>query len=104
MFGSGREAIYRRQQELSVLCKKSSFSKHEIKLLYWGWKVACPDGILDERTFKEIYSQFFPQAGKPNLFFTYLFSAFLILPLLLVLQEIHHFMPISFFMQCSVTQ
>lgn len=59
--------LYRKQQELDVLCKKTSFSRQEIKLLYWGWKVACPEGILDERTFKDIYAQFFPQAGRCQL-------------------------------------
>lgn len=63
----GQQHLYRRQQELDVLCARTNFTKQEIKLLYWGWKVGCPDGILDERTFKEIYGQFFPQAGMLNI-------------------------------------
>lgn len=71
----GQQHLYRRQQELDVLCKKTSFSRKEIKLLYWGWKVACPDGILDERIFKEIYAQFFPQAGDSSMYARFVFNA-----------------------------
>lgn len=74
-YAMGRECIYRKQQELSVLCQKTLFTKREIKILYWGWKVACPDGILDERTFKEIYAQFFPQAGDASLYAHFVFQA-----------------------------
>ena len=63
-FGFGNEFIYRKQQELDVVCNKTLFTKQEIKILYWGWKVACPEGLLNEYIFKEIYGQFFPQAGK----------------------------------------
>lgn len=75
----GHQHLYRRQQELNVLCKRTSFNKQEIKLLYWGWKVACPDGVLDEKILKEIYAQFFPQAGmifkklKKNILIIFLF-------------------------------
>ena len=60
----GQEFIYRRQQEIDVLCRETSFSRKEIKLLYWGWKLSCPEGILNEYIFRDIYSQFFPQAGN----------------------------------------
>jgi hypothetical protein len=56
--------LRRSKRELELLCKKTKFARHEIKLLYWGWKCACPDGILNETIFKDIYSQFFPQAGN----------------------------------------
>lgn len=60
MAGTG---IHRKQQELDVLTKQTNFTRRELKMLYWGWKVACPEGILDEKLFKDIYAQFFPQAG-----------------------------------------
>lgn len=63
----GQEFIYRRQQEIDVLCKNTLFSKQEIKLLYWGWKLACPEGVLNEPIFRDIYAQFFPQAGIINI-------------------------------------
>ncbi|KAH7646258.1 A-type potassium channel modulatory protein KCNIP1 [Dermatophagoides farinae] len=71
----GQEFIYRRQQEIDVLCQKTSFSKKEIKLLYWGWKLACPEGVLNEPIFKDIYSQFFPQAGDSSIYARYVFQA-----------------------------
>ncbi|KAF7489912.1 Kv channel-interacting protein 4 [Sarcoptes scabiei] len=71
----GQEFIYRKQQEIDVLCKKTSFTRKEIKLLYWGWKVACPEGVLNEVIFKEIYSQFFPQAGDASLYARFVFQA-----------------------------
>ncbi|KAH9396556.1 Kv channel interacting protein 2 [Tyrophagus putrescentiae] len=74
-YQSAGQHLYRKQQELDVLCKKTSFSRQEIKLLYWGWKVACPEGILDERTFKDIYAQFFPQAGDASLYAHFVFNA-----------------------------
>lgn len=32
--------------------------------MYRGFKQECPTGIVTEETFKEIYSQFFPQGGR----------------------------------------
>ncbi|XP_053212272.1 Kv channel-interacting protein 4-like [Panonychus citri] len=65
----------RRRRELEILCKKTKFTRNELKLLYWGWKCACPNGILTESTFKEIYAQFFPQAGDSSLYAHYVYSA-----------------------------
>lgn len=31
--------------------------------MYRGFKQECPSGIVNEQSFKEIYSQFFPQGG-----------------------------------------
>ncbi|KAI1303623.1 Kv channel-interacting protein 1 [Halotydeus destructor] len=56
----------RGRRELDLLLKRTEFSRNELKLLYWGWKCACPSGILTEATFKDIYAQFFPQAGRRN--------------------------------------
>jgi calsenilin len=53
----------RRRKELDQLCTKTKFTRNELKLLYWGWKGACPNGLLTEATFKDIYAQFFSQAG-----------------------------------------
>ncbi|GFQ88466.1 hypothetical protein TNCT_547291 [Trichonephila clavata] len=37
----------------------------EKKALEWRSKdVACPTGIVNESTFKEVYAQFFPQGGE----------------------------------------
>lgn len=65
----------RRRRELEILCKKTKFTRNELKLLYWGWKCACPNGVLNESTFKEIYAQFFPQAGDSSLYAHYVYQA-----------------------------
>lgn len=66
---------YRRRRELEILCRRTKFTRNELKLLYWGWKCACPTGILTESTFKEIYAQFFPQAGDSSLYAHYVYRA-----------------------------
>ncbi|RWS28533.1 Ca2+ sensor Calsenilin-like protein, partial [Leptotrombidium deliense] len=65
----------RGKRELESLCRKTKFSRNELKLLYWGWKCACPNGVLTESTFKEIYAQFFPQAGDSSLYAHYVYKA-----------------------------
>ena len=52
------------RRELDQLIKVTDFTRSELKLLYWGWKCSCPSGTLSESNFKEIYAQFFPQAGQ----------------------------------------
>lgn len=54
----------RARRELDQLLKQTDFTRSELKLLYWGWKCSCPSGSLTESNFKEIYAQFFPQAGQ----------------------------------------
>lgn len=54
----------RGRRQLDHLMKRTDFSKNELKLLYWGWKCTCPSGLLTESNFKEMYAQFFPQAGQ----------------------------------------
>ena len=54
----------RGRRQLDHLMKRTDFSKNELKLLYWGWKCICPSGLLTESNFKEMYAQFFPQAGQ----------------------------------------
>ncbi|XP_074594827.1 A-type potassium channel modulatory protein KCNIP1-like [Brevipalpus obovatus] len=66
---------YRRRRELEILCRRTKFTRNELKLLYWGWKCACPNGTLTESTFKEIYAQFFPQAGDSSLYAHYVYRA-----------------------------
>ncbi|GIY59663.1 kv channel-interacting protein 1 [Caerostris darwini] len=51
-------------QRIEALCRITKFTKNELKLIYQGFKQACPTGIVNEATFKEVYAQFFPQGGK----------------------------------------
>uniref|UniRef100_A0A672S3D9 EF-hand domain-containing protein n=1 Tax=Sinocyclocheilus grahami TaxID=75366 RepID=A0A672S3D9_SINGR len=71
--------------ELSVVCHRpegleqleaqSNFSKKELKVLYRGFKNECPSGVVNEETFKQIYSQFFPH-GDASTYAHYLFNSF----------------------------
>ncbi|XP_022253550.1 Kv channel-interacting protein 4-like [Limulus polyphemus] len=49
---------------IDALCRTTKFTKKELKLMYQGFKQACPTGIVNENTFKDIYAQFFPQGGE----------------------------------------
>ncbi|CAG2251490.1 Calsenilin,Kv channel-interacting protein 1,Kv channel-interacting protein 2,Kv channel-interacting protein 4 [Mytilus edulis] len=46
-------------EAIDSLCEKSKFSRKELQIMYRGFKQECPTGIVDEDTFKEIYSRFF---------------------------------------------
>ncbi|XP_076015700.1 A-type potassium channel modulatory protein KCNIP1 isoform X1 [Genypterus blacodes] len=60
--------------ELTMVCHRpegldqmealTNFNKRELQVLYRGFKNECPSGIVNEETFKQIYSQFFPHGGK----------------------------------------
>ncbi|XP_078284857.1 calsenilin-like [Rhinoraja longicauda] len=62
-------------QGLDDLQARTMFSKCEIQSLYRGFKNECPSGMVDEETFKSIYSQFFPQ-GDVTTYAHFLFNAF----------------------------
>ncbi|KAF4105158.1 Kv channel-interacting protein 1 isoform X1 [Onychostoma macrolepis] len=71
--------------ELSVVCHRpegleqleaqTNFNKKELQVLYRGFKNECPSGVVNEETFKQIYSQFFPH-GDASTYAHYLFNAF----------------------------
>ncbi|CAK1592788.1 unnamed protein product [Parnassius mnemosyne] len=48
-----------RPEPPAALARASRFSPHEIKLMYRGFKQECPTGMVDEESFKNIFSQFF---------------------------------------------
>ncbi|XP_069733524.1 calsenilin [Phaenicophaeus curvirostris] len=62
-------------EELEQLLARTKFSKMELQSLYRGFKNECPSGLVDEETFKLIYSQFFPQ-GDASAYAHFLFDAF----------------------------
>ena len=39
---------------------QTKFTKSEVKFLYRAFKTECPNGIIDEDTFKEVYEKIFP--------------------------------------------
>ncbi|XP_063050718.1 Kv channel interacting protein 3a, calsenilin isoform X1 [Engraulis encrasicolus] len=60
---------------LDQLQSQTKFTKKELQSLYRGFKNECPSGLVDEETFKTIYSQFFPQ-GDATTYAHFLFNAF----------------------------
>ncbi|NXJ86723.1 CSEN protein, partial [Trogon melanurus] len=60
---------------LEQLLARTKFTKKELQSLYRGFKNECPSGLVDEETFKLIYSQFFPQ-GDASAYAHFLFDAF----------------------------
>ncbi|XP_028999117.1 Kv channel-interacting protein 4 isoform X3 [Betta splendens] len=56
-------AVRHRPEGLEQLESQTRFSRKELQILYRGFKNECPSGIVNEDTFKDIYSQFFPQGG-----------------------------------------
>lgn len=44
--------------------KKINFMNTLFILLLYHFFQECPSGVVNEETFKEIYSQFFPQGGE----------------------------------------
>ncbi|XP_064419043.1 Kv channel-interacting protein 2 isoform X2 [Latimeria chalumnae] len=67
--------VCHRPEGLAQLQEQTKFSKKELQVLYRGFKNECPCGIVNEETFKQIYSQFFPQ-GDSSMYAHFLFNAF----------------------------
>ncbi|KAK7930255.1 hypothetical protein WMY93_006650 [Mugilogobius chulae] len=64
-----------RPEGLDRLVQQTNFSRKELQILYRGFKNECPNGVVNEETFKSIYSQFFPQ-GDSSTYAHFLFEAF----------------------------
>ncbi|XP_045457128.1 Kv channel-interacting protein 1 [Melitaea cinxia] len=60
---------------LEELCRQTKFSKQEIRVMYRGFKTECPEGVVHEDSFKDIYAKFFPH-GNSALYAHYVFKAF----------------------------
>ncbi|XP_065216384.1 calsenilin-like [Planococcus citri] len=69
----GLHVVRYRPEELTKLTKVTKFNKKEIQLIYRGFKQECPSGLVDEDSFKHIFSQFFPQ-GDATQYAHYVFS------------------------------
>ncbi|XP_076989861.1 calsenilin isoform X1 [Tamandua tetradactyla] len=68
-------AVRHQPEGLDQLQAQTKFTKKELQSLYRGFKNECPTGLVDEDTFKVIYSQFFPQ-GDATTYAHFLFNAF----------------------------
>jgi len=64
-----------RPEELETLEQSTKFTRKEIQLIYRGFKQECPNGMVDEQSFKEIFVQFFPQ-GDASQYAHYVFKTF----------------------------
>jgi len=60
---------------IDALCQSTKFTRKEIQLMYRGFKQKCPNGIVSENMFKDIYAQFFPQ-GDASQYAHYVFNTF----------------------------
>ncbi|KAL1491746.1 hypothetical protein ABEB36_012296 [Hypothenemus hampei] len=60
---------------LEDLCRLTKFTRQEIRIMYRGFKTECPEGVVHEDSFKDIYSKFFPH-GNATLYAHYVFKAF----------------------------
>ncbi|XP_025422784.1 Kv channel-interacting protein 4 isoform X1 [Sipha flava] len=60
---------------LDDLCRQTKFTRQEIRIMYRGFKQKCPEGVVHEDLFKDIYSKFFPH-GNSNLYAHFVFKAF----------------------------
>ncbi|KAM9333516.1 Kv channel-interacting protein 1b isoform 2-T2 [Pholidichthys leucotaenia] len=67
--------VCHRPEGLEQLEAQTNFTKQELQILYRGFKNECPSGVVNEETFKHIYSQFFPH-GDASMYAHYLFNAF----------------------------
>ncbi|XP_015271401.1 PREDICTED: Kv channel-interacting protein 2 isoform X1 [Gekko japonicus] len=67
--------VCHRPEGLDQLQEQTKFTRKELQVLYRGFKNECPSGIVNEESFKQIYSQFFPQ-GDSSTYATFLFNAF----------------------------
>ncbi|KAM9560934.1 A-type potassium channel modulatory protein KCNIP2-like isoform 1-T1 [Salvelinus alpinus] len=67
--------VCHRPEGLDKLQEQTKFTKKELKVLYRGFKNECPSGLVNEETFKTIYSKFFPQ-GDSGAYAHFLFEAF----------------------------
>jgi len=46
--------------DLEQMAEDTKFTKDEVRHLYRAFKQECPNGIVDEETFKEVYEKIFP--------------------------------------------
>lgn len=69
------EQTKRRCTGLDELIKTTKFTKNEIRTMYRGFKQECPEGSVNEETFKEIYEKFFP-LGNATSYAHHVFKAF----------------------------
>lgn len=56
---------------LEELLRQTKFSRQEIRVMYRGFKQECPEGVVHEDSFKDIYAKFFPHGSEFQLYMRY---------------------------------
>ncbi|XP_067212419.1 uncharacterized protein [Linepithema humile] len=51
---------------IEELLRQTKFSRQEIRVMYRGFKQECPEGVVHEDSFKDIYAKFFPHGRPPR--------------------------------------
>ncbi|KAJ8025562.1 Kv channel-interacting protein 4 [Holothuria leucospilota] len=69
------QTVRYKPEGLDTLCRATKFNRKELQLMYRGFKQECPSGVVNEETFKNIYSQFFPQ-GDSSRYAHFVFNSF----------------------------
>ena len=66
-----------RPPSLSQLSRSSGFSSRQVQFLYRNFKQECPNGLMSQTSFKNVFIQLFPFGGQLFciLFVTKMFSA-----------------------------
>ena len=49
-----------KEMQVEEMAQETKFTREEVKFLYRAFKQECPNGIIDEDTFKEVYAKIFP--------------------------------------------
>ncbi|EEB10071.1 Kv channel-interacting protein, putative [Pediculus humanus corporis] len=62
-------------EKLEILSQQTGLEKQQLRTLYRAFKGVCPNGAIDESTFKNIYCQLFP-LGDGNAYAKYIFKTF----------------------------
>jgi len=65
-----------RPDNISSLCEATGFSTPEMKRMYRGFKSECPQGLVTEEIFNNIFNKFFPLGATDRSSYShYVFSA-----------------------------
>nr|NP_001027949.2 potassium channel-interacting protein KChIP [Ciona intestinalis] len=70
-----RQTLRYMPESIERLMALTNFDRRELKTLYRNFKNECPNGVVNEETFKSIYCQFFPN-GDADMYAHYVFRAF----------------------------
>ena len=54
------QPVRHKPSSVEVISRETKFTKSEVKFLYRSFKQECPNGIIDEDRFKEVYENIFP--------------------------------------------